>query len=64
MDDDTYRVMDLKALRCLWALGRRGSLTGAGVDFRGDIVEGRGGRQIIVDDPAGNPIELFEPKPA
>lgn len=41
-----------------------GTLTGAGVDFRGDIVEGRGGRQIIVDDPAGNPIELFEPKSA
>jgi len=40
------------------------ALTGAGVDFRGDIIEGRGGRQIIVDDPAGNPIELFEPKPA
>ena len=29
--------------------------------FRNDIVTGVGGRQIIVEDPAGNPIELFEP---
>jgi len=35
----------------------------AGASFRNDIVEGRGGRQILVDDPAGNPIELFEPAP-
>ncbi len=34
----------------------------AGVQFRNEIVEGRGGRQILADDPAGNPIELFEPK--
>lgn len=33
----------------------------AGASFRNDIVDGRGGRQILVDDPAGNPIELFEP---
>jgi catechol 2,3-dioxygenase-like lactoylglutathione lyase family enzyme len=30
--------------------------------FRGDVVEGQGGRQILVEDPAGNPVELFEPK--
>jgi uncharacterized protein YndB with AHSA1/START domain/predicted enzyme related to lactoylglutathione lyase len=34
----------------------------AGCRFRGDLVEGRGGRQILVEDPAGNPIELFEPQ--
>ncbi|OQM73877.1 VOC family protein [Manganibacter manganicus] len=33
----------------------------AGVRFRNDIVTGVGGKQILVDDPAGNPIELFEP---
>jgi predicted enzyme related to lactoylglutathione lyase len=32
-----------------------------GAQFRGDTVEGRGGRQILIEDPAGNPIELFEP---
>jgi catechol 2,3-dioxygenase-like lactoylglutathione lyase family enzyme len=32
-----------------------------GVRFRSDVIEGRGGRQIIADDPAGNPVELFEP---
>jgi catechol 2,3-dioxygenase-like lactoylglutathione lyase family enzyme len=31
-----------------------------GATFRGDIVAGMGGRQILVEDPAGNPIELFE----
>lgn len=33
----------------------------AGAHFRNDIVNGVGGRQIIVEDPSGNPIELFEP---
>jgi catechol 2,3-dioxygenase-like lactoylglutathione lyase family enzyme len=33
----------------------------AGVSFRSEIVEGVGGRQILVEDPSGNPIELFEP---
>lgn len=33
----------------------------AGARFRGDIVDGVGGRQILVDDPSGNPVELFEP---
>jgi catechol 2,3-dioxygenase-like lactoylglutathione lyase family enzyme len=33
----------------------------AGASFRNDIVSGRGGDQILLDDPAGNPIELFEP---
>lgn len=33
-----------------------------GAHFRSDVIDGVGGKQIIVDDPAGNPIELFEPK--
>lgn len=33
----------------------------AGAPFRSDIVEGRGGRQVLVDDPAGNAVELFQP---
>jgi catechol 2,3-dioxygenase-like lactoylglutathione lyase family enzyme len=33
----------------------------AGAHFRNDIVTGVGGRQIILEDPSGNPIELFEP---
>jgi len=36
-------------------------LRGAGVTLRSEIVEGRGVRQILVEDPAGNPVELFEP---
>ena len=31
------------------------------VRFRNEIVSGPGGKQILVDDPAGNPIEIFEP---
>jgi len=34
----------------------------AGVSFRNDVIEGPGGRQIVLDDPAGNPIELFQPR--
>lgn len=33
----------------------------AGARLRSEIVTGIGGKQILVDDPAGNPIELFEP---
>jgi predicted enzyme related to lactoylglutathione lyase len=33
----------------------------AGARFRNDIVTGVGGKQIIVDDPSGNPVELFQP---
>ena len=36
-------------------------LRGAGVHFRNDIIRGPGGRQILLDDPSGNPIELFQP---
>ena len=37
-------------------------LRAAGVHFRHDIVTGPGGSQIVLDDPSGNPIELFQPK--
>ena len=40
------------------------TLRDAGVQFRNDIVTGFGGKQILLDDPAGNPVELFEPPPA
>jgi catechol 2,3-dioxygenase-like lactoylglutathione lyase family enzyme len=33
----------------------------AGVSFRNDVVTGPGGKQILLDDPSGNPIELFQP---
>ena len=36
-------------------------LRAAGLTFRNDIVRGPGGQQILLEDPAGNPIELFEP---
>ncbi len=36
-------------------------LEAEGASFRSAIVNGVGGRQIIVDDPSGNPVELFEP---
>ena len=38
------------------------AMTAAGVTFRNVIVSGPGGRQILADDPDGNPIELFEPR--
>lgn len=37
------------------------SLRQAGARFRNEIVEGVGVRQILLEDPAGNPIELYEP---
>jgi catechol 2,3-dioxygenase-like lactoylglutathione lyase family enzyme len=37
------------------------ALRGGAVRFRNVIVTGVGGKQIIVDDPSGNPVELFEP---
>ena len=33
----------------------------AGLTFRNDVVRGPGGRQILLEDPAGNPVELFQP---
>ena len=39
-------------------------LRSAGLSFRNDIIKGPGGRQILLDDPAGNPVELFQPAAA
>lgn len=47
--DDLYR--DVERLRT------------AGVPFRHEVVEGVGGRQVVIDDPSGNPVELFEAYP-
>ena len=37
-------------------------LRAAGVTFRNDIVRGPGGQQILVEDPSGNVVELFQPR--
>ena len=36
-------------------------LQAAGVRFRNDIITGPGGRQVVLEDPSGNPVELFQP---
>ena len=36
-------------------------LRSAGLEFRNDVVTGPGGKQVVIDDPSGNPIELFQP---
>jgi catechol 2,3-dioxygenase-like lactoylglutathione lyase family enzyme len=36
-------------------------LRSAGVSFRNEIISGPGGQQTVLDDPSGNPIELFQP---
>lgn len=36
------------------------NLRSAGARFRNEIVTGQGGKQILLDDPSGNPVELFE----
>jgi len=37
------------------------SLRADGVQFRNDVQGGKGGKQILLDDPSGNPVELFQP---
>jgi catechol 2,3-dioxygenase-like lactoylglutathione lyase family enzyme len=37
------------------------TLREAGVNFRNDVITGPGGAQVLVEDPSGNPIELFQP---
>src|SRR5262245_39887153 len=36
-------------------------LRAAGVRFRNDVIKGPGGAQVLIEDPAGNPIEIFQP---
>lgn len=38
-------------------------LKAAGCVFRSEVIQGNGGKQVLINDPAGNPIELFEPGP-
>ena len=42
--------------------GTVATLRQAGVRFRSDVITGFGGKQILLDDPAGNPVELLEPR--
>jgi catechol 2,3-dioxygenase-like lactoylglutathione lyase family enzyme len=37
-------------------------LRAAGLNFRNHVIRGPGGKQIVLDDPSGNPVELFEPR--
>jgi len=39
-------------------------LTAAGCRFRNEVIQGVGGKQILLEDPSGNLIELFQPNPA
>jgi catechol 2,3-dioxygenase-like lactoylglutathione lyase family enzyme len=39
-------------------------LRAEGVPLRSEVIAGPGGRQIVLDDPAGNPVELFQPASA
>ena len=48
--------LEVADLAATVALLRRG-----GARFRNDIVTGVGGKQVLVEDPSGNPVELFEP---
>ena len=41
--------------------GEVDALRRAGASFRNEIVAGKGGSQILLDDPSGNPVELFQP---
>jgi catechol 2,3-dioxygenase-like lactoylglutathione lyase family enzyme len=43
-------------------VGEVDRLRAAGVTFRNDIVRGPGGAQILIDDPSGNTVELFQPR--
>lgn len=37
------------------------ALKAAGVTLRSDIITGNGGKQVVAEDPSGNPVELFQP---
>jgi catechol 2,3-dioxygenase-like lactoylglutathione lyase family enzyme len=49
----TLEVSDLEAMAS--------KLRQAGVLFRNEVVTGVGGKQVLIEDPSGNPVELFEP---
>ncbi|MGH7643697.1 MAG: VOC family protein [Candidatus Dormibacteria bacterium] len=52
------------SLQVVDLVGKTEELRRAGVYFRNDIVDGVGGKQILLDDPSGNPVELFQPTTA
>jgi predicted enzyme related to lactoylglutathione lyase len=37
------------------------TMKNAGIKFRNEIISGPGGKQILAEDPSGNPIEIFQP---
>ena len=37
------------------------ALRNKGVKFRSEVITGPGGKQVVLDDPSGNPVELFQP---
>lgn len=41
-----------------------GRLKSGGCRFRSEVIQGIGGKQILLEDPSGNLVELFEPNPA
>lgn len=49
-------VMEVENIESLVA-----SMKSAGISFRNEIISGPGGKQILAEDPSGNPIEIFEP---
>jgi catechol 2,3-dioxygenase-like lactoylglutathione lyase family enzyme len=48
-------------LECADLAKTMAALRAAGVRFRSEPIEGPGGTQVLVDDPSGNPVELFQP---
>lgn len=50
-------VLEVKDIKATVA-----ALSALGANFRSPPIKGPGGTQVLVDDPSGNPIELFEPK--
>jgi predicted enzyme related to lactoylglutathione lyase len=59
--DDVDRAIDFYTTHLGFTLGLNASPAFAGITFRNGIVKGPGGQQILLLDPAGNPVELFQP---
>jgi catechol 2,3-dioxygenase-like lactoylglutathione lyase family enzyme len=49
-------------LECADLAETMASLRAAGARFRSEPIAGPGGKQVLVDDPSGNPVELFQPR--
>jgi hypothetical protein len=58
---DVDRAIDFYTTHLGFTLGLNASPAFAELTFRNDIVKGPGGQQILLLDPAGNPVELFQP---